>query len=199
MEMLLTRPDNWHQQRRKNPSIIGFQKITDFFVNQLHGVTPINSNKDLLQDQVRMNTHIQKEDPELPVTTVMALDIIQKTVLQVDQTVVQLDDMHRSSQKSPNWTPDYARENTQKVVGRLNRPTSVQYWKEKIKASPRVIDWLENGVPLFPRGLLALAACKTPKQYSMSEEQEVWLGQELNRVVSEDAVRKIGEGLLRPD
>ncbi|CAG8710830.1 17873_t:CDS:10 [Gigaspora margarita] len=43
-----------------------------------------------------------------------------------------------------------------KVVGRIHLESSVKYWREVIKPAALGIAWLENGIPLFLRGIKSL-------------------------------------------
>jgi hypothetical protein len=79
---------------------------------------------------------------------------------------------HTSDNPDLQLTADYARAQRKKAVDSLNRPSSVSYWQEKIKASPMILSWLRYGISLFPRGLLPLARMPTPKQFEMDGDQE---------------------------
>lgn len=84
------------------------------------------------------------------------------------------------------------------VVGKLQVPDALNYWKNKIGPSPVVMDWLTNGVPLYPRGVLVLAAQPDPKQYILSEEQKEWMQKELNRLIKSSAIKCLGSQQERP-
>ncbi|CAG8744822.1 12880_t:CDS:2 [Gigaspora margarita] len=57
------------------------------------------------------------------------------------------------------------------VVGKMQSVEALSYWCHKINPSPVVMDWLVNGVPLFPKGALVLALQPVPNQYVLSNEQ----------------------------
>ncbi|CAG8675239.1 2528_t:CDS:2 [Racocetra fulgida] len=82
---------------------------------------------------------------------------------------------NKQNQIIQETTVDYTRAIEINVIGQLNHPSSVAYWKNKIKASPLIIGWLKNGFPLFPQGLLPLAALPEQRQYTMNHEQTEWI------------------------
>ncbi|CAG8725176.1 11503_t:CDS:2, partial [Gigaspora margarita] len=60
------------------------------------------------------------------------------------------------------------------VVERMQVVDALNYWQHKISPSPVVMDWLRNGVPIYPRGMLVLAAKPVPNQYNLSVDQQEW-------------------------
>ncbi|CAG8520704.1 2945_t:CDS:2, partial [Cetraspora pellucida] len=88
--------------------------------------------------------------------------------------------------QDPNKTIDYTQVQKQEmtmlqksvvesVVGKIHTSVALNYWRIKIKPSPIILDWLENGVPLWPRGVLPLAISPDPKQYPLTTEQSDWI------------------------
>ncbi|CAG8847065.1 24269_t:CDS:1, partial [Racocetra persica] len=83
-------------------------------------------------------------------------------------------------------------ESRMSVVGRMQSAEALSYWQDKIRSSPVVVSWLKNGVLLFLRGVLLLAAQQTPKQYTLSKNQEEWVQRELDRLLASSAIRTLG-------
>ncbi|CAG8551042.1 7540_t:CDS:2, partial [Racocetra persica] len=84
------------------------------------------------------------------------------------------------------------------VVGRMQSAEALSYWQDKIGPSLVVISWLKNGVLLFSRGVLLLAAQQTPKQYALSRDQEEWVQRELDRLLASSAIKALGNQVERP-
>ncbi|CAG8699024.1 12347_t:CDS:2, partial [Racocetra fulgida] len=74
------------------------------------------------------------------------------------------------------------------VVGKIHTSVALNYWRIKIKPSPIILNWLENGVPLWPRGVLPLAISPDPKQYPLTTEQSDWIKNELLRLLKTNAI-----------
>ncbi|CAG8667599.1 23358_t:CDS:2 [Gigaspora margarita] len=87
------------------------------------------------------------------------------------------------------------REEQVSVVGKMQTIEALSYWKYKICSSPVVIDWLENGVPLYPRGVLVLAAKPVPWQYSLLEDQKQWVRKELDWLLRFQVIEGLGSQL----
>ena len=75
---------------------------------------------------------------------------------------------------------------------------ALNYWQHKIGPSPVVMDWLRNGVPIYPRGVLVLAAKPVPNQYNLSVNQQEWVRKELDRLIKSAAIGCLGSQVTRP-
>ncbi|CAG8831906.1 36250_t:CDS:2, partial [Gigaspora margarita] len=89
--------------------------------------------------------------------------------------------------RGPEETVPKVVRNQLSVVGKMQAADALDYWRQKIGPSPVVMDWLMNGVPLYPRGALVIAAQPVPKQYVLSVEQEKWAQKELDRLITSSA------------
>ncbi|CAG8520380.1 44898_t:CDS:2 [Gigaspora margarita] len=78
------------------------------------------------------------------------------------------------------------------VVGRMQVVNALNCWQHKIGLSPVVIDWLRNGVPIYPRGMLVLAAKPVPNQYNLSVDQQEWVRKELDRLIKSAVIGCLG-------
>ncbi|CAG8583090.1 6897_t:CDS:2, partial [Acaulospora morrowiae] len=58
------------------------------------------------------------------------------------------------------------------VTGHLHMKQHVNYWKTKIQALELIVNWLENGISLFPKELLVLANQPNPPHYPLTKEQD---------------------------
>ena len=95
---------------------------------------------------------LSMQEGRLLITLVEALDISRHIVLLPVLRDLQQDQEDRiQNNQGQQVTIDYTRVQRKKVVGSLNQSSSVEYW-EKIKSSPLILNWLKNGIPLFPRG-----------------------------------------------
>lgn len=101
--------------------------------------------------------------------------------------------------RGPKDTVPDVVENQLSVVGKMQTSDALDYWWQKIGPAQVVMDWLMNGVLLYPRGALVIATQSVPKQYVLSVEQEEWVQKELDRLVTSSAVVCLGNQSERPD
>lgn len=85
------------------------------------------------------------------------------------------------------------------VMGRLHSKAAICYWRNVIKLAPIVMEWLERKVPLFPRGVMNLAALPVPKPWSFTIEEREWINLELEHLRSTGAIELVGQGKERPE
>ncbi|CAG8827275.1 1748_t:CDS:10, partial [Gigaspora margarita] len=85
-----------------------------------------------------------------------------------------------------NYTQGFSSQNKEEtlgekeelVMGRLHSKAAICYWRNVIKPAPIVMEWLERKVPLFPRGVMNLAALPVPKPWSFTIEEREWINLE---------------------
>ncbi|CAG8758524.1 12858_t:CDS:2, partial [Racocetra fulgida] len=168
VELPLSKDDDFVEQRE------AIEKAQQIAATKRKGKIDIKSPQDqsIIKEHSAMNRTQGITGRTLTAITAAVSDTWHLTALQ-QKTKGHL--TNKQNQIIQETTVNYTRAIEINVIGRLNHPSSVAYWENKIKASPLIIGWLTNGFPLFPRGLLPLAALPEQRQYTMNHEQTEWI------------------------
>ncbi|CAG8446642.1 12480_t:CDS:2, partial [Acaulospora morrowiae] len=124
----------------------------------------VTSVKDM--DIMRVNTH----QTQIKTTTNIELTTHENIPLTKANTIeaITMETMKTGSMIDYIWAQYHI-----PVTGRLHMRQYVNYWKTKIQPSELIINWLKNGIPLFPKKLLVLANQPDPPHYPLTEEQNI--------------------------
>ncbi|CAG8692574.1 5464_t:CDS:2, partial [Acaulospora morrowiae] len=101
-------------------------------------------------DIMRVNTHQTQTK-----TIISTEPIIHENILFTRANMIEATTMETMRTES---MIDYTRAQYHiPVTGCLHMKQHVNYWKTKIQVSELIVNWLENGISLFSKGLLVLA------------------------------------------